>query len=100
MKKRNESEWRALFAAHEESSLTAAVFCREHGLCPKYFSLRKRQLGWHPGKGKSPFVVVQKRQTERQTVTDADIRLRYQGMEILIPATSPQLAVEVIRGLL
>jgi len=100
MKKRNESEWRALFAAHEESRLTAAAFCREHGLCPKYFSLRKRQFGWHPGAGKSPFVAVQKPLIDPRPVTGGDIRLRYQGIEILIPATSPQLAVEVIRGLL
>ncbi len=45
MKKRTVEEWRVLFAEHTESGLSAAAFCREHGLCPRYFSLRRRQLG-------------------------------------------------------
>ena len=45
MKKRTTDEWQALFAEHDESGLSAAAFCRGHGLCPKYFSLRRRQLG-------------------------------------------------------
>jgi len=44
MKRRSKAEWLELFAAHEASSLTAAAFCRQHGLCPGYFSLRRRQL--------------------------------------------------------
>lgn len=44
MIKRTPDEWHALFAAHDESGLSAAAFCREHRLCPKYFSLRRRQL--------------------------------------------------------
>jgi len=42
--RRSKEEWRRLFAAHESSGLTAAAFCRDHSLCPKYFSIRKRQL--------------------------------------------------------
>lgn len=45
MKKRSESEWRQLFSDHATSGLSAAAYCREHNLCPKYFSLRRRQLG-------------------------------------------------------
>lgn len=44
MKRRSEEEWRALFAAQAVSGMTAVAFCREQGLCPKYFSLRRRQL--------------------------------------------------------
>ena len=44
--RRSAARWRALFAAHDVSGLSAAAFCREHALCPKYFSLRRRQLGW------------------------------------------------------
>ena len=55
--RRSKEEWRRLFAEHESSGLTAAAFCREHSLCPKYFSLRKRQLG--DGEGvPSRFVAV------------------------------------------
>ena len=44
MIKRSKQEWQALFSEHKSSGLTAAAFCRERSLCPKYFALRKRQL--------------------------------------------------------
>jgi hypothetical protein len=44
MKRRTQEEWRALFAAQAGSGQTAAAFCLERGVCPKYFSLRRRQL--------------------------------------------------------
>jgi transposase-like protein len=44
MKRRSEAQWRALFDEHVTSGQTAAAFCRLHGVCPKYFSLRRRQL--------------------------------------------------------
>ena len=44
MMRRTQAEWRALFQAQTESGLTAAAFCREQGVCPKYFSVRRRQL--------------------------------------------------------
>lgn len=44
MKRRSQAQWRALFQQQQRSGQTAAVFCRSQGLCPKYFSLRRRQL--------------------------------------------------------
>ena len=44
MAKRSKSEWRTLFEEHDASGLSAAEFCRQHGVDAKYFSLRKRQL--------------------------------------------------------
>ena len=44
MKKRSHEEWHALFQAQQASGQTMAVFCQAHGVCPKYFSLRRRQL--------------------------------------------------------
>ena len=44
MNKRSTAEWFDLFEQHSNSGLSAAAFCREHGLCPKYFSLRRKQL--------------------------------------------------------
>lgn len=37
-------DWPALIAAHAESGLTQAAFCRERGIDPRYFSQRKGQL--------------------------------------------------------
>lgn len=49
MRKRSEDEWRSLFAAHRASGLSANAFCRQQGLCSKYFSLRRQQLEDEPG---------------------------------------------------
>jgi len=45
MIKRTEAQWRALFSKFDKSGLSAAAFCRENQLCPKYFCLRRKQLG-------------------------------------------------------
>ena len=42
---RSAEEWQALFEAQVRSGMSANRFCREQGLCPKYFSLRRKQLG-------------------------------------------------------
>ena len=63
MVKRTEEEWRGLFAEHASSGMTARGFCLDHGLCPKYFHLRKKQLGSATRTKApriSPFVRVQK----------------------------------------
>lgn len=46
MGKRSEGEWRGLFEAQVRSGMTERGFCREQGLCAKYFGKRKKQLGW------------------------------------------------------
>ncbi len=54
MKKRNEQEWRDLFAQHAVSGLSAQQFCKTNDLCPKHFSMRKKQLGL----GQSAFMPI------------------------------------------
>ncbi len=44
MQTRTLEEWQALFAEHAASGLSARQFCVQRQLCPKYFSLRRRQL--------------------------------------------------------
>jgi hypothetical protein len=58
MKKRNEEQWRALFAQQDASGVSAAVFCKQNELCPKYFSLRRKQLAKMAGKEETGFVRV------------------------------------------
>ena len=48
MVNRSDSEWRRLVAEQVASGLSAAAFCRKQGLCPKHFSLRRKQLGAVP----------------------------------------------------
>lgn len=45
MKRRNKEEWQELILRQAESGLSAQQFCRNHDVCPKYFSIRKKQLG-------------------------------------------------------
>ncbi len=56
MNRRTKSDWQTLFTEHEQSGLTAAAFCLERNLNPKYFSLRRKQLQVNEAdKVKSPF---------------------------------------------
>jgi hypothetical protein len=45
MKKRSEQEWRNLFAQQAASGISAQQFCKANEVCPKHFSIRKKQLG-------------------------------------------------------
>ena len=42
--RRSREEWQALIHAQKTSGLNQTQFFKEHGLNPKYFSLRKNQL--------------------------------------------------------
>jgi hypothetical protein len=43
--RRSKEDWQELILRHAESGLSAQQFCRNHDVCPKYFSIRKKQLG-------------------------------------------------------
>ena len=61
MVKRTEAEWRGLFEEQAHSGMTQRHFCLARRLCPKYFSLRKKQLGWKAmTPSPSPFVRVER----------------------------------------
>ena len=44
MIRRTLEQWQTLFAEHQASGLTQVQFCKQQGLCPKYFGLRRKQL--------------------------------------------------------
>lgn len=44
MPKRSKEQWLQLFEQQAQSGLSSNRFCKEQGLCPKYFSLRRKQL--------------------------------------------------------
>ena len=54
-------QWQELFAAHQASGLSQAQFCKERKLCPKYFSLRRRQFTHHEGQSKHSSLIKEKR---------------------------------------
>jgi hypothetical protein len=45
MRRRSKEDWQELILRQVESGLSAQQFCRNHDVCPKYFSIRKKQLG-------------------------------------------------------
>lgn len=58
MKRRGNEQWQELFAQQEASGVSAAEFCKQHDLCPKYFSLRRKQLAKVAGEMETGFVRV------------------------------------------
>ena len=58
MTRRTPAQWKALIQEQQSSGLTQAQFCKGHNLCPRYFSLRKRQLAT-VAKATTAFVKVQ-----------------------------------------
>lgn len=58
MARRSQADWRALIEAQVSSGMTAAAFCRKHGINQKYFSFRRRQLGAKASAPSSRFVPV------------------------------------------
>jgi hypothetical protein len=101
MTKRTTAQWQALFSNHYTSGLTAAVFCRQHKLCPKYFSLRKRQLQWGPPKAvpaaqtPSAFVPAKAIATRPQY-----IKLTWQSVQLSLPGNVPvQWLAQLVKAL-
>lgn len=77
MVRRSVEEWRALFSAQARSGLTANQFCEEQGLCPKYFSLRKKALcHGAPVSEPSPFVRIAPMVETPAQVASGLVRLR------------------------
>ncbi len=58
MKRRTKEQWQELFAQHDTSGVSAAEFCQRNDLCPKYFSLRRKQLAKAAGKVEAGFARV------------------------------------------
>ncbi len=105
MTKRPPVQWHNLFQAQLESGKSAAAFCREHKLCPKYFSLRKKQLGWSVAgstKGlsdKTAFVpvVLHTPQSKTSFSSTPAFHLTYRNTVLELPGT---VSVEWLSGLM
>ena len=80
MNKRTPEQWHQLFATWKASGLSQARFCKEHQLCPKYFSLRRRQLTDRAMPAKVPTGLVKVQPPVASSIPA--VSLQYQGMEI------------------
>lgn len=103
MKRRSNEQWRELFSQHNTSGLSAAAFCQQHDLCPKYFSLRRKQLMKNNGEVETGFVRVQvKQETKRKAcgVTAASLIIHSNAGQLVfgtLPA--PQWLAQLLRDL-
>ena len=93
MIRRTRSEWLQLFKEHEHSSFSATDFCKNKGIDPKYFSLKKAKLK-NPEKD-SPFI-----EALAPIITSPELSLSWAGAEIHLPAnTSPIWLAQFMREL-
>ena len=101
MKRRSHTQWHALFQAQQASGQNMAVFCQAHGICPKYFSLRRRQLlgdaVTNQATAISPFVpVAVPRPVEAMAL---EVRLG-DGLQLRVPpSVSPQWLAALLHAL-
>ncbi len=87
MQTRTLEEWQALFAEQAASGLSARQFCVQRQLCPKYFSLRRRQLS---DMAPAAFVRLQKAVPVAVPDTIATVILRHGRSELELRAVSPE----------
>ena len=95
---RTTEQWQMLFKQHDKSGITAAQFCRENHLCPKYFAKRKKDLNWPTDKMlKSKLVKLRK---PKQNVPLQIVTLQYGELKLHInDSVSPQWLAQVIKAL-
>ena len=98
MNKRSKSDWQTLFAEHEVSGLSAAAFCRERDLNPKYFSLRRKQLQTNNiDKAASPFIPITMTASSNTSMVELQLN---ETLTLKIPlSVSPAWLVALIQQL-
>ena len=95
-KRRTPEQWQVLFAEYQTSGLTQAKFCRQHGLNPKYFSLRRQQFIGHQRKQPaSGFIQVKPPESE----SSAKVSLHYQGMVICFAQADARFITDIVKSL-
>ena len=100
MVRRSKEDWAALLQAQKASGLNQTQFCQEHGLNPKYFSLRKKQiLGMPALDDKHSNFVRLRRVSKVDKVSTTPIIVRFQSVELELPAATAPFIAELIQCL-
>jgi len=98
MARRTPTEWNALFEAHGQSNLSISEFAKQHGITPKYFSL-KRQKWLSAKQDPNPFIMVNQQDT-RPSHPSLKERIHLTGNygELVLPSNvSPQWLGQLLR---
>ncbi len=104
---RNPSQWKILIEEYQSSGQTLKAFCMAKGINAKYFSSKRRNLGYptlsHSVKATSPptsssFIPIQ---VTHQSSTSLDqLELVFNGVKLKLPATlSPHWLSQLLREL-
>lgn len=99
MQRCTQGEWHALFQAQQASDQNMTEFCQVHGVCPKYFSLRRRQLlgDAMPAAAVSPFVPVAAPRPVDAMALEAQLG---ESLQLRIPpSVSPQWLAALLHAL-
>lgn len=99
MKKRSREEWRELFTQQEASGLSAAVFCKQNDLCPKHFSVRRKQLGWKAGEVETGFVRAVKQETDAHRMTTSLVIHCHVGQLVFGALPQPGWLAQLLKAL-
>ena len=97
MNKRTPEQWHTLFAAQKASGLSQAQFCKQHKLCPKYFSLRRRQLSSNEGQPKVIPAMIKVQRPVPQPLSS--VSLHYQGIEVRFAHADPHFIAHLVKQL-
>jgi hypothetical protein len=96
MTRRSSEDWRALIKAQQSSGLNQTQFCKQQGLSPKYFSLRKGKQSSE--KGSSSFVQA-KRSSSIELMPAPSVSLYVCDMRIQLETATPAFISELVRCL-
>jgi hypothetical protein len=96
MKRRTREEWRALFAEQLTSGLSARQFCLQRHVCPRYFSLRRRQLS---ALTPTAFVPLRRQSPVAMPDAAATVLLRHGRSTLELRAVSPEWVSQLLAAL-
>jgi len=96
MIRRTSTEWKSLIQEQQASGLNQAQFCQERNICPRYFSVRKKQL-MAPGKATPGFIKIERVAAQAPTPT---VTLRCGPVELVFhQPVKPDYLLALIRSL-
>lgn len=87
MSKRTKEKWLSLFQQHQDSTLSASQFCKQNNLCPKYFSLRKKQLAWTAEIKPTGFINATIPRQRVKSAVSPVIQLTHNNIQLTLPTS-------------
>lgn len=89
MANRSREQWLGLFKEFEQSDPIASEFCRQRDLCPRYFSKRKKQLGFSGQQKPVTSKLLKIIPAKPIAASSQTIILQYGGSTLCIPSSLP-----------